>query len=55
MSNELQSLRRWKAEALPLLAALNECHELLPDDRKARLGHLKHEAVIAFIMEHAAQ
>lgn len=47
--DEIDRLRRWKAEALPLLALLDHCHELLPPDARAPLGHSKAEAVEKFL------
>lgn len=43
--NELEHLQRWKAEALPLLVQLDRCHDLLPEEAKARLGCSKADAV----------
>lgn len=46
---EVASLRRWKAEALPLLELLERCHDLLPPVARATLGHSKAEAVERFL------
>lgn len=46
---ELEHLRRWKAEALPLLETLDHCHDLLPVADRAPLGHSKAQAVYEYI------
>lgn len=43
--DEIDQLRRWKAEALPLLAVLERCHDQLPAHWQARLGEQKADAV----------
>ena len=47
--NRMVDLDRWKAEALPLLDLLDRCHDLLPLDARAPLGHSKADAVEAFL------
>lgn len=44
-----EALLRWKAEALPLLAVLDRCHDLLPPDAQATLGASKAEAVQKYL------
>jgi hypothetical protein len=46
---QLQNLKRWKAEALPELNKIDQMHEMLPDSWKARLGESKADAVIHFL------
>lgn len=47
--NRMIDLERWKAEAMPLLEALDYCHDLLPPDAKAELGASKPDAVVRYI------
>lgn len=49
---ELTRLRRWKAETLPLLDMLEQCHVALPVRDQALIGHSKVEAVYRFIFRH---
>lgn len=46
---ELIRLRRWKAEALPLLELLDRLHDEIPEQHQARLGHSKAEAVQRYL------
>lgn len=48
--DELDGLRRWKDEALPLLELLERCHGLLPAEARAPLGHSKAGAVEQFLL-----
>ena len=50
-ADELERLRSWKAEALPLLEILDACHELLDESARAPLGHSKAQAVYDFIRD----
>ena len=47
---ELEHLRQWKAEAIPLLDILERCHEAIPPPHQARLGESKADAVLAYII-----
>lgn len=46
---ELENLRRWKAEALPLLELLDRCHDLLPPEHQAPLGRSKAKYVESYL------
>ena len=46
---EVERLREWKAEAMPLLALLDRCHDLLPLAEQAQLGESKAEAVEMYL------
>lgn len=52
-ADELEHLRRWKAEAIEILDMVEQCYDALPADAKAPLGHSKIQAVYDFIREHA--
>lgn len=47
--DEIDALRRWKAEAIPLLELLERCHELLPPDARAGIGYSKADSVEKFL------
>lgn len=47
---ELEQLRAWKAEAVPLLNTFERCHEALPQRHQAPLGHSKADAVLEFLI-----
>ena len=47
--NRMIDLERWKAETMPLLEALDYCHDLLPPDAKAESGASKPDAVVRYI------
>lgn len=47
--DEIERQRRWKAEALPLLAQLERCHDLLPPEARAFFGHSKADAVESYL------
>ena len=47
--NAMVDLKRWKGEALPLLAALDRCHYLLPEGSQAPPGGSKADAVENYI------
>ena len=48
-ATRLAHLERWKAEALPLLATIDRCHDLLPEDARAPLGTSKVDAVERYL------
>lgn len=50
LTPELERLRAWKEEALPLLDILEECHNLLPAPYQAHLGRNKAIAVRNFLI-----
>lgn len=47
--DELEHLRRWKEEALPLLRQADRIHDLLPKEDQAPLGTSKLDAVERYI------
>ena len=47
--NRMVDLQRWKGEALHLLAALDRCHDLLPEGSQAPLGGSKAAAVECYL------
>lgn len=47
--DEIEHQRRWVAEAEEVLAIFDRCHDLLPHDAQAPLGHSKAEAVESYL------
>jgi hypothetical protein len=51
--NAMVDLKRWKGEALHLLAALDRCNDLLPEGAQAPLGGSKAAAVEQYLKRSA--